>query len=211
MQNIDATYNASKNPFTPIEAGIYPAHITGISSREVKVKGSPAVVFNFTYRIADEAKKLTQVVYEMDGYKYIRDNNGSRVTVKNGDGQMKTIRCTHLVGREFTDKGTFLFTGDEGSGRNRGYLQMCETLGVKLETKTVDGEEVTSLGLLEHEDAVGKPVFVKLGQDEFVTKETRGLPKDQQETRKVWKVFTKMTWSEGKILSADEVTEDVPF
>ena len=65
MQEIDAVYDPTKNPFSPIETGIYPAHIIGFGTRNVKTRVGDAIVINMTYEIADEAGQLVQMVYEL--------------------------------------------------------------------------------------------------------------------------------------------------
>ena len=48
MKEIDAVYDPTKNPFSPIEAGIYPAHIVGFGTRDVKTRVGDAIVINMT-------------------------------------------------------------------------------------------------------------------------------------------------------------------
>ena len=208
---IDATYDPGKNPWLPIEAGTYPAHISGLSSREVKTRNGDAIVFNMTFTIADEAGKLTQTVYEMDGFEY-KTRDGEKIPVTNGDGKPEKVNCGHVVSRKFKDRGTFLFTGEEGSGRNRRYFDLLELLDIRIEEIELEtGSTVKKLVMLEEDDVMGVPVFVKLGQEEFVTSDTRDLPVDQQETRRVWKVFGIHPWENGEKLSSSELEDDLPF
>ena len=67
MKELDATYDPSKNPYTPIQAGFYPAQVVGFGTRNVSTKVGEAIVVNMTYEIAEQAGELTQIVYEMDG------------------------------------------------------------------------------------------------------------------------------------------------
>ena len=199
MQEIDATYNPIKNPYTPIEPGFYPAHVVGFGTREVKTKVGDAIVVNMTYEIADEAGELVQIVYEMEGFNYKLDNNGDRVAILNGDGKSKTTKCKHLVGKKFRDNGTFVFTGDESSGRNRRYFDLLSTLGVDLKE---DSNGNFPLSLLEEDDVVGVPVLAKLGSEEY---------EKDGEKRTAWKVFNVEQWNDGQRISKEEIEDDLPF
>jgi|TARA_R100000781_G_scaffold44339_1_gene30153 hypothetical protein len=199
MKDLDATYDPTKNPFTPIESGFYPAHVTGFGTREVKTKVGDAIVVNMTYEVAEEAGKLVQILYEMEGYNYKLDDNGDRVPVLNGDGKSKTTKCKHLVGKKFRDNGTFVFTGSESSGRNRRYFDLLSTLGVDLKE---DSNGEFPLSLLEEEDVIGVPVLAKLGSEEY---------EKDGEKRTAWKVFNVQQWNDGQRLSKEEIEDDLPF
>ena len=151
MKELDAKYDPTQNPFTPIEAGFYPAHVSGFSTREVKTKVGDAIVVNMTYQIADEAGEMTQIVYEMEGYEYKLDKDNKQIPIKDKDGKSKTTKCKHLVGKKFRDNGTFVFTGDEGSGRNGRYFTLLNNLSINLEA---DSNGNFPLSLLEEEDVV---------------------------------------------------------
>ena len=200
MQEIDATYNPSKNPYTPIEPGFYPAHVTGFGTREVKTKVGDAIVVNLTYEIAEQAGELSQIIYEMDGYNYRLDSMDDRIAVTDKDGKSQTTKCTHLVGKKFRDNGTFVFTGAESSGRNRRYFDLLSTLGVSLKE---DSNGEFPLSLLEADDVIGVPVLAKLGSEEYVNKDG--------EKRTAWKVFNVEQWNDGERLSKEELEEDLPF
>ena len=199
MKELDAKYDPTQNPFTPIEAGFYPAHVSGFSTREVKTKVGDAIVVNMTYQIADEAGKMTQIVYEMEGYEYKLDKDNKQIPIKDKDGKSKTTKCKHLVGKKFRDNGTFVFTGDEGSGRNGRYFTLLNNLSINLEA---DSNGNFPLSLLEEEDVVGKPVLAKLGSEEY---------EKDGEKRTAWKVFSVQPWSDGQQISAEEMEEDLPF
>tara|TARA_R100000742_G_C4268010_1_gene86296 strand:- start:37 stop:636 length:600 start_codon:yes stop_codon:yes gene_type:complete len=199
MKEIDATYDPTKNPFTPIEPGSYPAHIIDYNTREVKTKVGDAIVINLTYEIAEEAGELVQICYEMDGFNYKLDENNNKISMKDSDGKTKSVQCKHLVGKKFRDNGTFVFTGTDSSGRNRRYFDLLTTLGVSLKENS-DGE--FPLSLVEEEDVVGLPVFVKLNSEEY---------EKDGETRTAWKVFNIESWNNGQKKSVDEIEEDLPF
>ena len=199
MKELDAKYDPTQNPFTPIEAGFYPAHVSGFSTREVKTKVGDAIVVNMTYQIADEAGEMTQIVYEMEGYEYKLDKDNKQIPIKDKDGKSKTTKCKHLVGKKFSDNGTFVFTGDEGSGRNGRYFTLLNNLSINLEA---DSNGNFPLSLLEEEDVVGKPVLAKLGSEEY---------EKDGEKRTAWKVFSVQPWSDGQQISAEEMEEDLPF
>ena len=199
MKEIGATYDPTKNPFTPIEPGFYPAHVTGFGTREVKTKVGDAIVVNMTYEVAEEAGKLVQILYEMEGYNYKLDDNGDRVPVLNGDGKSKTTQCKHLVGKKFRDNGTFVFTGSESSGRNRRYFDLLSTLGVDLNE---DSNGNFPLSLLEEDDVIGVPVLARLGSEEY---------EKDGEKRTAWKVFNVEQWNDGQRISKEEIEDDLPF
>ncbi len=179
MKEIDATYDPTANPFTPIEPGSYPAHIVDYNTRDVKTKVGDAIVINLTYEVADEAGELVQICYEMDGYEYKKDEAGNKIAIKDADGKTKTVQCKHLVGKKFRDNGTFVFTGSEK-----------------------DSNGNFPLSLVEEDDVVGLPVFVKLNSEEY---------EKDGEVRTAWKVFNVQQWDNGQKKSAEEIDEDLPF
>ena len=199
MKDLDATYDPTKNPFTPIEPGFYPAHVTGFGTREVKTKVGDAIVVNLTYEVAEEAGELVQILYEMEGYKYKLDSMDEKIPVTNKDGKSETTKCKHLVGKKFRDNGTFVFTGSESSGRNRRYFDLLSTLGVDLKE---DSNGEFPLSLLEEEDVIGVPVLAKLGSEEY---------EKDGEKRTAWKVFIVQQWNDGQRLSKEEIEDDLPF
>ena len=115
-KEIDAIFDPNST-WKPIEEGEYPAHIKTLSTKEVNTKAGEAIVVNMTYKIADEAADLEQLVYEMDGYNYKRDTDNNRIPVANGDGEQATTNCGHLVGRDVWDNGWFIFTNSESGSK----------------------------------------------------------------------------------------------
>jgi len=215
MRTSEATFDASKSKagWRPIDDGnLYPAHICALNERPVTVRGNQATVFELEYEIADEAKELTQLVWEMDGYNYATDNEGHRVPVHNERGQQTITDCKHIVGKRFRGKGVFLFDSGSESGRNKGYFDWLTNLGIETESVDKDGTLTYKLEIPETEDVIGKPYLVRLMQEHFVTKDTRELPKHQQEVRSVWKVKDSQFWAEGQPKSSDELeADDIPF
>ena len=209
-KTIEATYDPSKI-WKPIEEGIYPAHIKGISSKEVHTRAGEAIVVNMRYRVADEVTKYTQPLWEMDGYKYVTDDDDQRVPLTNGKGEQSVSTCEHLKGKEFQDNGFFIFTDSSASTKNRRYFELLNNLEINCEETDLDGNKVKKLVLIEEDDVVGKPVMVTVKRQEFVTSETKHLPVEQQERRHTFKVFNVVLWEEGQQLDATELDEDVPF
>ena len=203
---LDATYDPS-NKWTPIEEGVYPAHITTLSSREMNTRAGEAIIVNMTYKVNETVSSVEQPLWEMDGYNYVKDSAGQRIPVMNGDGEQATISCAHLKDRMFYDNGFFIFTDTSSASKNSRYFQLLENLGIKCE----DSEGIKKLVLLEEEDVVGKPVMVTLKRQEFVTYETKHLPPDQQERRSTFKVNNVKIWENGEPIAAAELEEDVPF
>ena len=211
MKSIDAVYDPNST-WKPIEEGEYPAHIKTLNTKEVNTKAGEAIVVNMTYKIADEAADLEQLVYEMDGYKYKRDQDNNRIPVANGSGEQATTDCGHLVGRDLWDNGWFIFTNSESGSKNSRYFQLLENLGIKVEEQMLGDKKVKKLVLIEEDDVKGKPVLIDLRRQEYVTSETKHLPPEQQEWRTSFKVFNVKPWESGQKLSFDELDgDDVPF
>tara|TARA_R110002110_G_scaffold340342_2_gene550519 strand:+ start:180 stop:833 length:654 start_codon:yes stop_codon:yes gene_type:complete len=217
MKEIDVTFNESENSgFKPILQGEYPAHITGLTSRDLDTKAGKATVFNLMFTASEEVYKLEQTVYEMDGYNIATDDNGHQVIVKDADGKAKKTDCGFLKGREFRDNGYFCFTEKEGSSKNGRYFNLLTSLDIELAEIVVDGVTHKKLALIEEADVLGKPCTIRIQQQEYVTHETRDLPEAEQEKRKTWKVFTVKPWDTkrfGKAVAIplEELEADVPF
>lgn len=209
-KTINATYDPSKK-WKPIEEGSYPAHVKSISSREINTRAGEAIVVNMRYKIADEVTETTQLVWQMDGFNYVKDSEGNRVPVTNGSGDQETTTCEHLKGREFQDNGHFIFTDTSSSTKNRRYFELLDKLEVDCEETSIEGNKVKQLVLIEEDDVVGKPVIVTIKRTEFVTSETKHLPPEQQERRSAFKVANVILWKEGTSLDPEELKEDVPF
>ena len=78
-------------------------------------------------------------------------------------------------------------------------------------TLKVDGKEVKKLVLIEEEDVVGKPVYVSLKREQYVTAATKHLPPHEQEKRSTFKVKTVKAWEGGKAITPSEIKDEVPF
>jgi|TARA_R110000824_G_scaffold398342_1_gene602311 hypothetical protein len=207
---IDAIFDPNST-WKPIEEGEYPAHIKSLTTKEVNTKAGEAIVVNMTYKVADEAADLEQLVYEMDGYKYKTDQSGNRIPVANGEGEQATTNCGHLVGRDMWDNGWFIFTNSESGSKNSRYFQLLESLSIKVEEQMLGDKKVKKLVLLEEEDVKGKAVLIDIKRQDYVTSDTKHLPPEQQEWRTSFKVNNVKTWLNGPALSVDEIDGDVPF
>ena len=210
MKEIDATYDPSSSGGTesrvPIEPGSYPAHVCGYSTREVNTKAGPATVVNLQYVVADEAKHQVQKMWDMEGWTYKTDVNGDRIPLKNGSREQLTTGCSHMVDKRFYGNGVFLFQGGGSSSKNRFYFEFLKALGIATEEVEVDGKKVQKLMLVEEEDVVGLPCYVRIKREEWVDKKTN-------EKRGAWKANRVFPWIEGSRLSPEEVdpNADVPF
>ena len=129
----------------------------------------------------------------------------------NGSGQQKEESCDHLLGRTFYDNGWFVFTTSQSASKNERYFSLLAKLGVKCKEQSVDGKKIKKLVLLEEDDVVGTPVMVDVKRQSYITKETRDLPPAEQERRNIFRVTNIDKWHEGKTISADELSGDVPF
>ena len=205
-KTLEATYD-SNNKWSPIEEGTYPAHIMSLSTREMNTRAGEAIIVNMTYKVNEAVSEVEQQLWEMDGYNYVKDSSGNRIPIMNGDGEQATASCSHLKDRVFYDNGFFIFTDTSSASKNSRYFNLLQNLGIECE----DNEGIKKLVLIEEEDVVGKPVLVTVKRQEYVTKETKDLPFEQQEKRSTFKVADMELWENGPTLSQDELEEDVPF
>ena len=204
---LDATFDPSQQ-WVPTQEGTYPAHVTSLSSKEVNTRAGEAIVVNMTYKVAPEVSEVTQPVWEMDGYNYKKDpQTGNKIPVFNGSGTQSETNCSHLKDKILYDNGFFVFTDTSSASKNSRYFQLLENLDIKCE----DEKGIKKLVLIEEEDVIGKPVLVTTRRQEYVTKETRDLPINQQEKRATFKVNTVTLWEDGDVLTQDELDDDVPF
>ena len=67
-----AVYDPNDRP-KRVEEGTYPAHIASLTTKDVNTKAGQAIVVNMTYKIADEVADQNQLMWEMDGFKYVLD------------------------------------------------------------------------------------------------------------------------------------------
>ena len=204
-----AVYDPNDRP-KRVEEGVYPAHIASLETKDVNTRAGQAIVVNMTYKVADEVADQTQPQWEMDGFKYVLDESNEKIPVMNG-GKQAEESCDHLIGRTFYDNGWFVFTTSQSSSKNERYFSLLDKLGVKCKEQQVDGKKVKRLVLLEEDDVLGKPVLVTVKRQSYITKETKELPKDQQEKRNIFRVTNLDLWRDGVHLSNDEVKGDVPF
>ena len=204
-KSIDAVFDTTAQ-FVPIAEGTYPAHILSLQTKKVNTRAGEAMVVNMTYKVAEEVSEMKQAAYEMDGYNYKRDEKGNRIPVMNGDGQA-TVSCSHLKDRTFYDNGFFIFTDTSSASKNNRYFQLLEGLGIKCK----DDKGIKKLVLIEEEDVLGKAVMIDVKRSQYVTKETRDLPVDQQVKRNTFKVNSVNLWKGGKDVNIEELEEDVPF
>ena len=201
-----AVYDPSQQ-WIPTEEGTYPAHVTSLTTKEVATRAGEAIVVNMTYKVAPEVVDVKQKLWEMDGYEYKRDSSGEKIPVFNGGGSQQEVSCTHLKDKVLYDNGFFVFTDTSSASKNQRYFALLENLGIKCE----DDKGIKKLVLIEDEDVVGQPVYVTTKRQEYVTKETRDLPVDQQEKRATFKVNTVVKWEDGEVLTVEELDDDVPF
>tara|TARA_R100000152_G_C6770221_1_gene196322 strand:- start:1466 stop:2056 length:591 start_codon:yes stop_codon:yes gene_type:complete len=193
LQN--TTYNEERDGIVPIVAGVYPAHVAGLESKDLQTKAGEQTVFNVTFLVADE-------VAETNVPKMVKNGDGELHQGKNEDGTPAEISGAFMKGKRFNSTGIWL-TPDPAEGqnwKNRKYKEFFEHIGVVFPT---DNDGNTQLAIVEEEDVIGHPCFIKIGKEEYV--------KDG-EKRYVWKVFDAYNWSDGVTLKPDEVAaDDLPF
>ena len=210
-KQLDAIFNPSEQ-WRPVEEGTYPAHVSKLSIREgVPTKAGEAIVVNMEYKIAPEVEECFQQVFQMEGYEYVKDKDGNKIHLLDGDGSPSSVKCSHLKGRTYKDNGFFIFLNSSSGSKNARYFEVLDQLGIELETDKVDGKEVKKLVLIEEEDVIGKPVNIVLKREEYITAATKHLPPNEQERRSVFKVQTIKAWEGGESISQEEMDDDVPF
>ena len=205
-----AVYDPDDRP-KRVEEGVYPAHIASLQTKDVNTRAGQAIVVNMTYKVADEVADQNQPMWEMDGFKYVLDEDKNKIPVMNGSGKQMEESCDHLLGRTFYDNGWFVFITSQSASKNERYFSLLDKLGVKCKEQNIDGKKVKKLVLLEEDDVVGQPVMVTVKRQSYITKETRDLPPAEQERRNIFRVTNVDKWHEGKPISADELSGDVPF
>jgi len=205
-----AVYDPDDRP-KRVEEGVYPAHISSLETKDVNTRAGQAIVVNMTYKVADEVADQNQPMWEMDGFKYVLDEDKNKIPVMNGSGKQMEESCDHLLGRTFYDNGWFVFTTSQSASKNERYFSLLDKLGVKCKEQNVEGKKIKKLVLLEEDDVVGTPVMVTVKRQSYITKETRDLPPAEQERRNIFRVTNVDKWHEGKPISADELSGDVPF
>lgn len=191
----DTTYNEERDGMIPIVAGVYPAHVAGLESKELKTKAGEQTVFNVTFLVAEEVSK-TNVL------RLVKNGAGELIPSTNDDGTPVQISASFMKGKRFSSTGIWLTPNPpEGQGwKNRRYKEFFEHLGCVF---PIDKSGNIKLAIVEEEDIIGRPCFVKLAKETYV--------KDGED-RYAWKAFDAFQWADGEMLSADEVaSDDLPF
>jgi len=207
-----ATYDPTKNAL--MQPGIYPAHICGVRINEVNTKLGHAYIYSLDYIIADKVENMEQFLYVKgnDGY-FVYDEEGKEVVQKDANGKPIKISCAFLKGRKLQySQGIFCFTEERGSGANDRYSSLIEIAGVEPEIVEIQpGIKVKQLVKLEESDLLGKPALITVTYKPYVTRETRELPKEQQEVRYSPKVIDVRAWDSGEPIDIAELEDDLPF
>ena len=81
-----ATFDPTDKP-KRVEEGTYPAHIASLATKDINTRAGQAIVVNMTYKVADEVADQTQPMWEMDGFKYVLDEDKNKIPVMNGSGK----------------------------------------------------------------------------------------------------------------------------
>jgi len=186
------TYDEATDGASPVMPGTYPAHVVGMTSRTFD---SGSIVFNLTFRIAEEVSNMNIV-------KQVKNGSGAYETVVDSDNNPVEVSAAYMKGKTYFAQGVWL-TPDPGKGqgwKNRKYKETCENLGISF---NVNKEGVVILGEVEEEDIVGAPALVRLNEQEYTNR--------NGEQRTSFRVDNILPWKDGSKLSADELTDDVPF
>jgi len=198
-----------------LEIGLYPAHIVSVDIREgIDTKIGTATVYNLNYKLAEAVGKMQQPLYKSasDGnFEY--DDEGERIIIQDDKGEDTMISCAFAIGRELKFHSVWCFNEDKGKGANTRYSELMKVADVETESIEVQpGINVKQLVKLDEEDLLGKPVLVRIDYKPSPTKETKDLPKEQQEFRYWPKVTEVMKWGSGKPIDPKELAkDDLPF
>lgn len=198
MKTLDNTTfdSAVDGGFTPIPAGTYPAHVSEVQINTFEDSGKS--VYNLTFKVAEEVKKLEVPKLSTDG-------NGGYTQDTDKDGNEIKISADFIAGKTFRlDKGMWLTPNPEqGKGwQNKVYVRYCQSLGVEFPT-TEDGK--LKLAEIEDNDILGLPCLVKVEEVAWENKKTG-------DSGKSIKAIDIASWKEGSKLSADELSsDDLPF
>jgi len=190
MKDVEATFDETRDGFQPVAEGTYPAHCSSFGFNEWK----DSKIFNLEFTIADEAENLKVSKLKSDG-------TGGFVQDVDEDGKPVTISAIYMVGKKFKNNGVWL-TPKPAKGeswKNRRYKEFFESLGVDFPSEN----GMISLAEVEEHDVLGLPCLVNIKQQTFKNKDG--------EERTAMKVSSVFPWADGKRLSADELSSDVPF
>ena len=188
-------------PSVRMPEGSYPAHIVEVETVERTVKGRyKAMIYNYTVKIAEEAKSITFDAVDFDG---------NSVQVNGGDYAGRTIRSNGVFKFLHPENGEGFEPYPSG---NKGYANFCKVLGTEMPIKTVeiDGNEVKVRELpdLAEDDILGKPVkaIIKYGKPWTSNKDGK--------TRTYLEVKWLANWEDGKTVEVDVMStdkDDLPF
>jgi hypothetical protein len=140
MKPTGKKYDPETDRLVPFTEGVYPAHIVALDKKDLKGDGN--LLFDYTFKIAPEAVK---------------------VTVKDPEtGQ--NIPARHMVGKKFNmarTKGVWLnpFVGKDDAWKNANYVEFHEKIGIEMPR---DKDGAIEIMEVEHEDVLGMPVAIEL-------------------------------------------------
>jgi len=169
----------------------YPAHITEVIEREVRVKNKyKAIVYNCRVEIAPECADKT---------------------FKTLDGRV--IKGDNYVGRSVKVKGIFMFltpkSGDDfkaNAGANKEYLDFCSAIGYELKDVEIEvggaKRTVKQFPVLSKDDIIGKPMMAFIDDYKWKNREGNWVTTSNV---KGWN-----SWAEGGI-KATEYDDGIPF
>lgn len=198
-----------------LRPGLWPANIIKITTVERPTKIGNVISYGLDYVISKDCAKMKQPFYQKlsDGnFEFDEDNN--MVVQQDDKGEAIEISCSFAIGKEIRFHSIPLFTEDEGRHANGSYMGLMEIAGVEAEIVEVQsGVKVKQLVKLDEDDLLGKPVLINLNYKAVVTRETKSLPKDQQEFRYWLNVISAISYDSGETIEVfkEEEEENLPF
>ena len=158
-----------ENKFVVIPEGQYEAHVKGLELKE------------------------NIVVRE----KFLCDIFSPIFKIASGDFKGKTVKSKGFFRFKSPDKEKYPDLSDN-SGSNKGYMTFIEVLGVKAESKEVDGKTIYKLPFVKSYDIEGSPCIIKVEHDKWNNSDG-----EEVVMPKAMSVFK---WKDGK-----SDTSDLPF
>lgn len=202
MEYLDETiFDPEEKPVENVTLlGSFPGHI--VDMREGNVVNG-AIPYNYTVRIAPEAKDMKGVNYR-SRERYLREIEKTNEEDKGPEEFLETVGENNMVGKELGTTGVWLTPKPEQgqSWRNRRFVEFHEALGVVFKEKK--GKKV--LGKPENEDVLGLPgIFT-------IELEAEKRKNDQGVKYKTGRYFPRVTnvspWEDGDLLDIAEIVGD---
>ena len=202
MKEGTAQYNPDTDRNLAISDGLFKAHVVKFDSNKLNTKDGPRVVFNLTYRISEEAKKININYFKpgQDGRSEPimipkRDKDGVELFNKDGDNIMEqeSGSAAYMISKKIRDNGLW-FNPHPTSGKgwqNNQYKELLEVFGIEIP----ESNGIQTLGEMEELDVLYKPCIVRIAESFYFPN------KDTKEKKWTMRVLNVLPWENGKELN----------